>query len=134
MIYVIFIVVAVVSFAIGRKTGKSTRPGSGVFAPKQKEELKKLRESSRVALTERTEKRKEKILSLMDSEAVHDEELKACGVVDIKMGITSENVKRLLDVSGKTARKYLNELESEDKIKQIGERGRGVYYTLNVST
>lgn len=90
-----------------------------------------MRVEAREALAERTEGRKEKILNLMNSEAVHDKELQACGVEDIKKGITSKNIEKLLDVSGRTARKYLNELESENKIKQIGDRGRGVYYTLN---
>ena len=68
----------------------------------------------------------------MDSEAVHEKELQACNVADIKKGITSENIEKLLDVSGGTARKYLNELESENKIKQIGNSGRGVYYVLKL--
>ena len=130
--YLILIIAIVVSFAVGWKTGKSARSGDRTFTPKQKEELSKMRVEAHIALTERTEKRKEKILYLMDNEAVHDEELKACGVVDIKKGITSLNVKKLLDVSGATARRYLNELESENKIKQIGKTGRAVYYTLNV--
>ena len=87
----------------------------------------------RKALNERTEKRKEKILYLMNSEAVHQEELKACNVADLKKGITSENVEKLLDVSNQTARKYLNELEDENKIKQIGKTGRDVYYVLGNS-
>ena len=100
------------------------------FTPKQPEEMSEMRVEAREALTERTESRKQKILNLMDSEAVHQEELKACNVEDIKKGITSENVEKLLDVSNATARKYLNELESENKIKQIGDSGRDVYYTL----
>lgn len=82
------------------------------------------------ALTERTEKRKEKILYILENEDMHQEELKACGVDDIAKGITTANVEKLLDVSGATARKYLNELEAENKIKQIGTTGRDVYYTL----
>ncbi|MBT7556596.1 hypothetical protein HN615_06690 [Candidatus Woesearchaeota archaeon] len=66
----------------------------------------------------------------MDGEAVHQEELKACNVEDIKKGITSENVEKLLDVSNTTAGRYLNALESENKIKQVGKSGKGVYYTL----
>ena len=109
---------------------KITRRTGGVFAPKQPEELKKMQLESQKALDERTEKRKEKILHLMNSEAVHEEELRACNVADIKKGITCENVEKLLDVSGATARKYLDELEDENKIKQIGKTGRNVYYTL----
>ncbi len=81
-------------------------------------------------LRERTEQRKERILNFMNIDAVHEEELKACNVVDIKEGVTSDNVAKLLGVSNITARRYLNELESENKIKQHGERGRNVFYTL----
>ena len=122
--YIILIVVAAVSFVIGRKTVKT-------FAPKQAGELREMRAEAREALSERTEKRKERILYLMNGEAVHQSELKACGVSDLKKGVTSFNVKKLLGVARATARKYLNELEDESKIRQIGERGRNVYYVLN---
>lgn len=121
--YLILIIVAIVSFVIGRKTAKN-------FAPRKEEELSKIRKEAMEALTERTEKRKEKILYILENEGVHQEELKACGVNDIRKGITTANVEKLLDVSGATARKYLNELEAENKIKQIGTTGRDVYYTL----
>ena len=110
------------------KITKNAPPEDRTFAPKQPEEILEMQAEAREALTERTEKRKGKILNLLNSEAVHDEELKACGVEDIKKGITTENVEKLLDVSGATARKYLNELEEEKKIKQIGKTGRDVYY------
>lgn len=123
MNYLILIIVAILSFIIGRKTAKT-------FAPKKEEELSEIRKEAMEALTERTEKRKEKILYILENEGVHQEELKACGVSDIRKGITTANVEKLLDVSGATARKYLNELEAENKIKQIGTTGRDVYYTL----
>lgn len=118
-----FIAGVALGFYIKSKTTKT-------FTPKQAEEMNEMREEAREALSERTEKRKEKILNLMTGEARHQEELKACNVADIKKGITSANVEKLLDVSNQTARKYLNELESENKIKQVGERGPDVYYTL----
>ena len=124
------IIVAIAGFVIGRKTAKTTRTTSGIFTPKQPEEMKEMRVEAQKAFDERTEKRKEKILNLMNNEADHQEELQACNVADLKKGITSENVEKLLDVSGGTARKYLNELESENKIKQIGKTGRDVYYIL----
>jgi len=130
MNYIILIIIAIVSFTLGRKTVKKTPQDNKTFTPKEPEELKEMREEAHQALSERTEKRKEKIVHLMNTEAVHDEELKVCGVVDIKKGITTENVEKLLDVSGATARKYLNELEDEGKIKQNGKTGKDVYYTL----
>lgn len=98
--------------------------------PKEPEEMEELRAEAREALTERTEKRKEKILNLMNMEVAHNHELEMCGVADIKKGITTLNVEKLLGVSPSTARKYLNELEAENKIKQNGISGKDVYYTL----
>ena len=138
MNYLILIIVAVAGIALGayfsrRRSIKSARRANGSFTPKQADELSEIRKEAHEALTGRTEKRKEKILHLMNSEVVHQKELKACGVTDLKKGITSRNVEKLLDVSGGTARKYLNELESENKITQVGKTGRDVYYTLTSS-
>ena len=44
--------------------------------------------------------------------------------------ITNEDVREMFDISSQTALNYLDELELEGKIVQIGEHGRGVYYTL----
>ena len=130
MSYLVLILIAIVSFAIGRMTAKHARPTSGTFALRKPEELKEIQAEAREALTERTEIRKGKILHLMNREAVHQKELEACNVADIRKGITSANVEKLLDVSRGTARKYVNELERENKITQIGKTGRDVYYTL----
>ena len=89
MNYIILIIVAIVSFAIGRKTARNARSEGRIFAPRQHKEILEMQEEAREALTERTERRKVKILNLMNGEAVHDEELKACGVEDIKKGIES---------------------------------------------
>jgi len=43
--------------------------------------------------------------------------------------IVNDDVQRLLGVSDKTVQRYFNELQSEGKIKQSGETGRGVFYT-----
>ena len=104
-----FIAGIALGFYIKSKTAKT-------FTPKQAEEMSEMRAEAHEALTERTEMRKQKILELMKGEAVHQEELKRCNVADIKKGIASENVEKLFDVSNATARKYLNELESENKI------------------
>ena len=42
--------------------------------------------------------------------------------------ITNDEVEKLLHVSDKTAERYLNILEKENKIKQIGKTGRAVVY------
>lgn len=44
--------------------------------------------------------------------------------------MTNNNVETMLDVSDSTAERYLDELEKENKIKQVGTTGRNVFYTL----
>lgn len=105
--------------------------GTGkTFASKSKDEMEDMRTESREALSERTEERKEKILEMMEKEEEHQKALLGCNLEESKKGITSNDVEELLDVSGQTACKYLNELEDEGEIEQIGSAGRGVYYIL----
>ena len=111
--------------------GKQSKP---FLSDVSKDERDKMQKEAKEALSERTEDRKGKILELMRNENEHRKELQACGLDPKSALVTSEDVKRLLDVSGDTARKYLNELEAEDKIKQVGERGVGVHYVLLNST
>ena len=42
--------------------------------------------------------------------------------------VTNNDVEKLLNVSDATATRYLNELEKERKVKQIGKTGNAVYY------
>ncbi len=42
--------------------------------------------------------------------------------------ITNNNVEKLVGVSDTTAERYLDELEKEGKIQQVGKTGRSVYY------
>ena len=42
--------------------------------------------------------------------------------------VANNDVKKSLGVSDATATNYLDELEKEDKIKQVGKTGRGVTY------
>jgi len=44
--------------------------------------------------------------------------------------LTNDIVQELLEVSDSTATHYLDELETEGKIKQIGKTGRGVHYVF----
>jgi len=44
--------------------------------------------------------------------------------------IVNDEVERLVKVSNATAERYLDELEKEGKIKQIGITGHAVYYQL----
>jgi predicted HTH transcriptional regulator len=43
----------------------------------------------------------------------------------------NDEVQRMLNVSDASAENYLDELEKEGKIRQVGEKGRFVEYELN---
>lgn len=58
------------------------------------------------------EERKERILDLFKD----------------KDKITNNDVEKLLGVSDASATNYLQELENEGKIRQVGKTGRSVYY------
>ena len=47
---------------------------------------------------------------------------------DSKPHLTNEDVQKLLRVTDRTARRYFDELEKENRVKQVGEVGRGVFY------
>lgn len=59
-------------------------------------------------------KRKEKILTMIRE----------------KGKVTNNDIERVLSVSDASASNYLQELEREGKIEQVGERGRFVSYKL----
>ena len=114
---------------------KDQMKGSGkvkTFDEKSPDEMEKIRLESKEALTERTEKRKEKILiALKDSKGnFMSNDIEGAQNACVPKPFACADVEKLLDVSDTTARKYLNELEAENKIKQIGNTGQGVYYVL----
>ena len=96
----------------------------------QKEQLRGLEGKAKEAVERRTGERKEKILEFMKKEAEHLGELQLCGVDTNRKEFDREDVEKLLGVSDNTALKYLNELEAEGKIMQVGEAGPKVYYSL----
>lgn len=64
--------------------------------------------------TQKKEENKEKILAFFQTQA----------------SVTNNDIEKLLGVSDATATRYLNELEKEEKVEQIGTTGRGVEYRL----
>ncbi len=44
--------------------------------------------------------------------------------------VANNDIEKLLDVSDATATRYMNELEKEQKVRQIGKTGNAVYYIL----
>lgn len=125
MNYLILIIVGIVGFVIGRRGF-----GGQVFAPKSSDEMKDMREEAHEALSERTENRKDRILKFIKREMLHQEQLKGCNLGTTVKGVTCNEIEGLLGVSDGTARKYLNELEDEGKVKQIGISGKDVSYIL----
>lgn len=87
--------------------------------------MKEIQKEAKEALSKRTEEREEKILDLVKNEVDHKKELQVRNIVDLKDGIKCSEVEKMLDVSNTTARKYLNELESEEKIEQVSTNGKG---------
>lgn len=49
-------------------------------------------------------------------------------LLDAKRSITNDEIEKHLAVSDATATRYLEELEKEGKVKQVGRTGRHVYY------
>lgn len=49
-----------------------------------------------------------------------------------KERLTNNEVEKLLHVSDATATRYLDDLEKEGKVRQVGETGAHVYYEKNI--
>lgn len=52
------------------------------------------------------------------------------GLIQNKERVTNDEVERFLNVSNATAERYLNELEKEGLLEQVGQIGQGVYYNV----
>jgi Fic family protein len=129
---VVLIVIGVVAGALGVGffVGSRTKKQESFFSEASAGELRDIQKGSKDALRERTQERKEGILGMMRRIEEVREELVDCNPEETGKGISRADVESLLGVSEDTALKYLNELEREGTIKQIGDSGRGVYYVL----
>jgi predicted HTH transcriptional regulator len=103
----ILIAVGILGIWLGRLLG--ARRGKGL----NKNEMTELRQKAQVARSEKVQSTKDKILQAAKQRGK----------------ITNNDVERMFcGMSDSTAGRYLNDLEKEGKLKQIGEHGRGVYY------
>ena len=59
---------------------------------------------------------------------VEEKKNKILELLKDKNKITNNDVEKLLNVSDASATNYLQELENEGKIKQVGKTGRSVFY------
>ncbi len=50
------------------------------------------------------------------------------GILETQTPLTNNHVEQLLGVSDATATHYLEELEKEGKVRQVGTTGQAVYY------
>lgn len=68
---------------------------------------------ARAKIQERKRKKLDKVMTLFEA----------------KPQITNKNIQKLLRISSATATRYLDILESENRIKQVGNTGKSVFYT-----
>lgn len=131
MNYVIIIVVSAISFFVGRMSGIQSMRRKTNFSHISKSEKVEHREALNQALDVRTETRKEVILDTLKMKVSTKEKLATCDIETEEPRITRNEVESLVKVSGQTALKYLNELEEEGRIIQVGSHGQDVYYILS---
>lgn len=74
--------------------------------------------------------RKPQRVDLIDQQAKEKEanKQKIISALQSQDKITNDEVQKLLNVSDATATRYLDELEKENLVRQVGERGHQVYY------
>jgi len=53
------------------------------------------------------------------------------GLIKENGRVSNDEVEKLLNVADSTVTNYLDELEKEGRIRQVGRTGQGVYYELN---
>lgn len=71
-----------------------------------------------------------KLPGLIEKQAMEKEENKKriLGVLETQTPLTNNHIEQLLGISDATATRYLDELEKEGKVRQVGKTGRHVYY------
>lgn len=71
-----------------------------------------------------------KAQGLIDKQAAEKEENKKriLGILETQSPLTNNHIEQLLGISDATATRYLDELEKEGKVRQVGKTGRHVYY------
>lgn len=67
---------------------------------------------------------------LIERQAREKEENKQriLGILETQSPLTNNHIERLLGISDATATRYLEELEKEGKVRQVGKTGHAVYY------
>jgi len=103
-----------IAFILGLMFGRySLRGLASKSGGRSSEVMNELREEAHETIEKRTNKRKARVLALAQKQG----------------RITNDDVEDMFCISNNTARNYLDQLEHEGKLKQVGTTGRGVYYT-----
>lgn len=97
------------------KTETAQMAGNEPLNETQDEQTKRRKENLERANAKRQEKKREKINEILN-------------LFSEKSKITNDEVEKLLHVSDATATRYLETLEKEGKIKQVGKTGKSVGY------
>jgi len=66
-----------------------------------------------------------------EEKAEHEQKILAYLETTKGKQVTNNEIQDLLDISDATATRYLEELEKEGVIRQVGETGRSVFYEKN---
>lgn len=133
MNYIFIGLLVLLSFYLGRESGKKSTQKSTDFSKFPDKKMAEIRKKSSLALSNRTENRKDLIIETLETKKLFYEKMSACNLDVPKPELTREEVQKLLDVTDDTALRYLNELEREGKIIQIGTSGVNVHYVLPIS-
>jgi hypothetical protein len=97
------------------KTKTAQMAGNEPLDIVEEEKTKKREENLKLANEKRQSKKREKINEILN-------------LFSEKSEIMNDEVEKLLHVSDATATRYLETLEKEGKIKQVGKTGKGVVY------
>lgn len=73
---------------------------------------------------------KKKVETLIEKEKRQKAEnmRKILGLLETQTPLTNNHVEQLLGISDATATRYLEELEKEGRVRQVGTTGQAVYY------
>lgn len=68
--------------------------------------------------------------SLIEKQAREKEANKKAilGLLETQGKLTNNHIEKMIGISDATAERYMNELEKEGRVKQVGDTGAGVYY------
>jgi len=67
-------------------------------------------------------------MKLVPMENKEEGKNKVMQAIEMQKSVTNDSIQNFLGVSDATATRYLDELEKEGKIKQVGKTGQGVFY------